>query len=135
MPRVRLEGLKNFTQHVSIARRYRLWVRNRALCRATDRFVPILLKKSFWNDARKFLELLMRSARDDVRGPYRFIQNQSRTSVVALTSDAAAETRRDRLSQDFSSRSIFDFCNNICRERKLRYPTVYVLVRLDPNVG
>jgi hypothetical protein len=31
------------------------------------RFVPILLKKSFWEGERKFLEPLMRFARGDVR--------------------------------------------------------------------
>ena len=51
-------------------------------------------------------------------GPYRFIQNRSRTSVVALKSDAAAEKSKDQLSRDFSGRSIFDFCNNICQKRK-----------------
>ena len=44
-------------------------------------------------------------------GPYRFIQNRSRTSVVALKSDAAAEKSKDQLSRDFPGRSIFDFCN------------------------
>ena len=34
-------------------------------------------------------------------GPYRFIQNRSRTFVVALKSDAAAEKSKDRLSRDF----------------------------------
>jgi hypothetical protein len=34
-------------------------------------------------------------------GPYRFIQNRSRTSVVALKSDAAAEKSKDQLSRDF----------------------------------
>ena len=34
-------------------------------------------------------------------GPYRFIQNRSRTSVVALKSNAAAEKSKDRLSRDF----------------------------------
>src|SRR4030081_3116540 len=48
-------------------------------------------------------------------GPYRFIQNRSRTSAVALKSDAAAEKSKDQLSRDFPCRSIFDFCNNICR--------------------
>ena len=46
-------------------------------------------------------------------GPYRFIQNQSRTSPVALKSDAAAEKFEDQLSRDFWDCSIFDFCNNI----------------------
>jgi hypothetical protein len=48
-------------------------------------------------------------------GPYRFIQNRSRTSVVALKSDAAVEKSKDQLSRDFPRRSIFDFCNNICQ--------------------
>src|SRR5258705_13949366 len=46
-------------------------------------------------------------------GPYRFIQNRSRISVVALKSDAAAEKPKDQLSRDFLGCSIFDFCNNI----------------------
>ena len=45
-------------------------------------------------------------------GPYRFIQNRSRTSAVALKSDAAAEKSKDQLSRDFPGRSIFDFCNS-----------------------
>jgi len=51
-------------------------------------------------------------------GPYRFIQNRSRTSAVALKSDAAAEKSKDQLSRDFPGRSIFDFCNNIRQKRK-----------------
>ena len=43
----------------------------------------------------------MRPARGDVGEPYRFIQNQSRTSVVELKSDAATEKPKDRLSRDF----------------------------------
>jgi hypothetical protein len=34
-------------------------------------------------------------------GPYRFIQNRSRVSVVALISDAAAEKAKDLPSRDF----------------------------------
>src|SRR6478609_11097804 len=34
-------------------------------------------------------------------GPYRFIQNRSRISVVALKNDAAAEKPKDQLSRDF----------------------------------
>src|SRR5258707_704672 len=37
-------------------------------------------------------------------GPYRFIQDRSRTSVVALKSDAAAEKSKDKLSRDFPGR-------------------------------
>jgi hypothetical protein len=50
-------------------------------------------------------------------GPYRFIQNRSRTSVVALKGDAAVEKSKDQLSRDFPRRSIFDFCNNIRHNR------------------
>src|SRR5258708_2077100 len=50
-------------------------------------------------------------------GPYRFIQNRSRTSVK---SDAAAEKSKDQLSRDFPGRSIFDFCNNIGTKRTWR---------------
>jgi hypothetical protein len=64
-------------------------------------FVPILLQKSFWGDERKFLKPLMRFTRGDVRGPYHFIQNRSRTSVVELKSNAAAEKSKDQLSRDF----------------------------------
>jgi hypothetical protein len=46
-------------------------------------------------------------------GPYRFIQNRSRTSVVTLKSDTAAEKPKDQLWRDFQGCSIFDFCNNI----------------------
>jgi hypothetical protein len=35
-----------------------------------------------------------------------------------LKSDTAAEKSKDQLSRDFSGRSIFDFCNNICHDRK-----------------
>jgi hypothetical protein len=48
-------------------------------------------------------------------GPYRFIQNRPGISVVALKSYTAAEKSKDQLSRDFSGRSIFDFCNNICQ--------------------
>jgi hypothetical protein len=42
-------------------------------------------------------------------GPCRLIQNRSRTSVVALKSDAVAERSKDQLSRDFLGCSIFDF--------------------------
>src|SRR6478672_11600142 len=51
-------------------------------------------------------------------GPYRFTQNRSPTSVVALKSDPAAEKAKDQLSRDFWGCSIFDFCNNIGTKRK-----------------
>jgi hypothetical protein len=53
-------------------------------------------------------------------GPYRFLQNPSRTSAVALKSDAAAEKSIDQLSRDFPGHSIFDFCNNIRQKRSCR---------------
>jgi hypothetical protein len=34
-------------------------------------------------------------------GPYRFIQNRPRTFLVALKSDAVAETSKNQLSPDF----------------------------------
>ena len=60
-----------------------------------------LLQKSFWGDERNFVEPLMRFTSGDVREPYRFIQNRSGTSVVALKSNAAAEKSKDQLSRDF----------------------------------
>jgi hypothetical protein len=65
------------------------------------RKVPILLQKSFWGVERKSLETLMRFTLGDVRGPCGLIQNRSRTSVLALKSDAAAERSKDQLSRDF----------------------------------
>src|SRR5437762_614671 len=53
-------------------------------------------------------------------GPYRFIQNRSRTSVVAPKNGAAAEKSKDQLSRDFWGCSIFDFCNNIGTKRTYR---------------
>src|SRR5258705_10709667 len=53
-------------------------------------------------------------------GPYRFIQNRSRTYVVALKSDAAAEKSKDQLWRDFQGCSIFDFCNKIGTKRTSR---------------
>ena len=50
-------------------------------------------------------------------GPYRFIQNLSRTFVTALKGDAAAEKSKDQLWRDFLGCSIFDFCNNIGTKR------------------
>ena len=63
--------------------------------------MPILLQKSFWGKEQKFLEPLMRFSRGDARGPYRLLQNRPRTFLVALKSDAAAETLKNQLSRDF----------------------------------
>src|SRR5260370_25926132 len=59
-------------------------------------------------------------------GPYRFMQNRSRTSVVALKSDAAVEKSKDQLSRDFPRRSIFDFCNNICQNPTSRCELIHI---------
>src|SRR4249919_3017021 len=75
------------------------------------------VEKSFLGDGRKFLRAADALWARRREGPYRFIQNGSRTSVVALKSDAAAEKSKDRLSRDFWGCSIFDFCNNICHKR------------------
>jgi hypothetical protein len=53
-------------------------------------------------------------------GPYRFIQNRSRTFLTALKSYAAAEKSKDHLLRDFWGCSIFDFCNNIGTFRTCR---------------
>jgi hypothetical protein len=77
----------------------------------------ILLQKSFLGWRTKILRAADAFCARRREGPYRFIQNRSRTSVLALKSDAAAEKSKDQLSRDFPGRSLFDFCNNICRER------------------
>ena len=80
---------------------------------ATDRCWRILLKKSVLAEERNFSGPLMGFARGDVRRPHRFAQKRPRTSVSALRSFAAVERSKNRLSRDFPSRSIFDFCNSI----------------------
>ncbi len=52
-------------------------------------------------------------------GPYRFLQNRSRTFLVALKNDATARKAKNQLWRDFPRRSIFDFCNNICHKQKI----------------
>jgi hypothetical protein len=63
--------------------------------------MPILLQKSFGGDERNFLGPLMRFTRGDVRDPYRFTRNRPRTFLVALKSDAVAETSKNQLWRDF----------------------------------
>src|SRR5712671_3067736 len=63
-------------------------------------------------------------------GPYRFIQNRSRISAVALKSDAAAEKPKDQLSRDFLGCSIFDFCNKIGTFRTWLHVRVESVMRL-----
>src|SRR3982074_3320957 len=68
-------------------------------------------------------------------GPYRFIQNRSRISVVALKSDAAAEKPKDQLSRDFLGCSLFDFCNNIGTFRTWRDVRLESVVRSTADVA
>ena len=42
----------------------------------------------------------MRSTRGRRKGPYRFIQNRSQSSVVALKGNAASEKSLDQLSRE-----------------------------------
>ena len=64
-------------------------------------FMPILLQRVFLGDERKIFEPLMRVTSGDVRDHIVSSKNRSRTSVVALKSDAAAEKSADQLSRDF----------------------------------
>src|SRR5258705_13827790 len=84
---------------------------------ANVRFWQILLQKSFWGGERKFSERADAFSGRRREGPDRFIQNRSRTSVVARKGDAAAEKSKDQLWRDFQDCSIFDFCNNIGTKR------------------
>src|SRR4029453_12391417 len=72
-----------------------------------------IVAKVFLGGRTKFLRAADALYARQHEGPYRFIQNRSRASAVALKSDAAAEKSKDQLSRDFPGRSIFDFCNNI----------------------
>src|SRR6476620_9757785 len=60
-----------------------------------------IVAKVFLGWRTKILRAADASSARRREGPYRFIQNRSRTSVVALKSDAAAEKSKDRLSRDF----------------------------------
>jgi len=51
-------------------------------------------------------------------GLHRFAQKPPRSFASALRSIAMAESPKNRLLRDFRRRSIFDFCNNICQQRK-----------------
>jgi hypothetical protein len=50
-----------------------------------------VLKKSFWGDDQNFSGLLMRFARDDMRGPNHFTQKRPRSFVWALGRIAVVE--------------------------------------------
>jgi hypothetical protein len=50
---------------------------------------------------------------------------------VALKSVTAAEESKDQLSRDFSGRSIFDFCNNICQKQTSQRAQTSWFVRGD----
>jgi hypothetical protein len=77
------------------------------------RFAPDTVAKAFLGWRTKILRAADAFYARQREGPYRFIQNRSRTCVVALKSDAAAEKPKDHLSRDFWGYSILDFCNNI----------------------
>src|SRR5205085_7397825 len=68
-------------------------------------------------------------------GPYRFIENRSRISVVAMKSDAAAEKSREQVSRDFWGCSIFDFCNKIGTKRTSRSGAMMSVVRGGPEAA
>lgn|SRR3954454_6905507 len=73
------------------------------------------VEKLYFDGERKFFRTAdARFARGDVRAPHPFAQKRPRAFVSALESFAAAETPENRLSRNFESRSIFDFCNSIC---------------------
>jgi hypothetical protein len=81
------------------------------------RLLADIVAKVFLGGRTKFLRAADAFYERRREGPYRFIQNRPGTSVVALKSDTAAEKAKDQLSRDFSGRSIFDFCNNICHKQ------------------
>jgi hypothetical protein len=72
-----------------------------------------VLKKSFRDDERKFLEPLMRFARGDMRDHIVSHKNDHGASYPTLQSIAVAESAKNQLLRDFRRRSIFDFCNTI----------------------
>jgi hypothetical protein len=81
-------------------------------CRLLRRMSPLvadIVAKVFSGWRTKILRAADASSARRREGPYRFIQNRSRTSVAALKSDAAAEKSKDQLSRNFRCRSIFDF--------------------------
>ena len=65
------------------------------------RLVADIVAKVFLGWRTKILRAVDAFCARRREGPYRFIQNRSRTSVVALKSDAAAEKSKDQLSRDF----------------------------------
>ena len=64
------------------------------------RFVPIVLKKSFLGDGRKFLGPLMRFVRGDVRD-HTFLRKTTTSFVSALRSIAVAESAKNQLLRNF----------------------------------
>src|SRR4029453_15127950 len=63
-----------------------------------------VVAKIFLGGGTKILRAADASSARRREGPYRFIQNRKRTSVVALKSDAAAEKSKDQLSRNFRCR-------------------------------
>ena len=85
-----------------------LWVTRRVLGESTAhpqaryiRIDPDSVAKVFLRRRAKILRAADAFCARRSEGPYRFIRNRSRTSVVALRSDATAEKSKDQLSRDF----------------------------------
>jgi hypothetical protein len=60
-----------------------------------------IVAKVFLGRVTKILKAADAFCAPRCEGPYRLIQNRSRTFVAALESEAAAEKFRDELSRDF----------------------------------
>jgi hypothetical protein len=74
--------------------------------------VPILLQKSFWGLQTKILKSADASYAPRREGPCRFTQNRSRTSVVAVKSDAAAEKSKINYGEIFRVVRFSTFATN-----------------------
>ena len=120
----------SLTDRKRYLRRVRLAINSRhALEGTTCRFCADIVAKVFLGCRTKILRATDAFYARRREGPHRFTRNRSRTSVVALKSDAAAEKSNDQLSRHFPGRSIFDFCNNIGTKRTWRD------VRLESVMG
>ena len=80
------------------------------------------VEKVFFDWRTKFFRTADAFRTRRLEGPHPFTQKRPRTSVSALQSFGAVETPKNRPSQHFRSRSIFDFCNNICQYRMCQSP-------------
>jgi hypothetical protein len=83
-------------------RQVRSYLNNGHRCRTSAcPFCADIVEKVFLGRRTKILRAAHAFCAQRREGPYRFIQNRSRTSVVALKSDAAAEKSKDQFSRDF----------------------------------